>query len=216
MCFTNRNSPRRRTGSERRVFMLALSVGILGFVCLLIYDVNSFTLRRKVLHAFFALGTGLVAAATLADLSAAVRLGAFSGAGDAVLAGVGVLWLGALVYSLFFALPFTGTYCAQPQMPRVCDRGVYALCRHPGVLCFLGMYVFLGAAALPSPLLAHGMVYSFLNFCYVIFQDLVTFPKTFCDYAAYRKRVPFLIPTRRSLGMALQTWRQPTDEEGQT
>ena len=69
--------------------MLALSMGILGFVCLLIYDVNSFTLRWNVLHAFFALGTGLVAAATLADLSAAVRLGAFSGAGDAVLAGLG-------------------------------------------------------------------------------------------------------------------------------
>ena len=111
-------------------------------------------------------------------------------------------WLGALIYSLFFALPFSGTYCAQPQSPQVCDRGVYALCRHPGVLCFLGVYVFLGAAALPSPLLAHGMVYSFLNLCYVIFQDLVTFPKTFCDYAAYRKRVPFLIPTRRSFGMS--------------
>lgn len=193
--------------------MLALMLGICGFACLLIYDVNSFTLGWRVFHAFFALGTFLVTAATLADVVAAVRMGAFSGAVDAVLVLLGLAWLGALIYSLFFALPFSGTYCNQPEAPRVCDRGVYALCRHPGVLCFFGMYVFLGAAALPSALLAHGLIFSFLNFCYVVFQDLVTFPKTFCDYAAYRTRVPFLIPTRRSLGMAIQTWRQPIDEE---
>ena len=42
----------------------------------------------------------------------------------------------ALIYTLFFALPFDETYAKQNNGRYVCDRGVYALCRHPGILCF--------------------------------------------------------------------------------
>ena len=121
--------------------------------------------------------------------------------------------LAALVYSLFFALPFQETYRQQEQGRHVYDGGVYALCRHPGILCFFGLYLCLGLAALPGGLLAHGLAFSLLDLAYAGFQDRVTFPKTFCDYEAYRKKAPFLIPTGDSIRRARQTWGRPASEE---
>ena len=193
--------------------MVSLTLGIGGFLLYLLYDVNSFTYRLRLLHGAFALGTLLVGAATALDLLEAWRLGAFSGPGDAALLVAAGACLAALVYSLFFALPFQETYRQQEQGRHVYDGGVYALCRHPGILCFFGLYLCLGLAALPGGLLAHGLVFSLLDLAYAGFQDRVTFPKTFCDYEAYRKKAPFLIPTGDSIRRARQTWGRPASEE---
>ena len=193
--------------------MVSLTLGIGGFLLYLLYDVNSFTYRLRLLHGAFALGTLLVGAATALDLLEAWRLGAFSGPGDAALLLAAGACLAALVYSLFFARPFQETYRQQEQGRHVYDGGVYALCRHPGILCFFGLYLCLGLAALPGGLLAHGLVFSLLDLAYAGFQDRVTFPKTFCDYEAYRKKAPFLIPTGDSIRRARQTWGRPASEE---
>ena len=193
--------------------MVSLTLGIGGFLLYLLYDVNSFTYRLRLLHGAFALGTLLVGAATALDLLEAWRLGALSGPGDAALLLAAGACLAALVYSLFFALPFQETYRQQEQGRHVYDGGVYALCRHPGILCFFGLYLCLGLAALPGGLLAHGLAFSLLDLAYAGFQDRVTFPKTFCDYEAYRKKAPFLIPTGDSIRRARQTWGRPASEE---
>ena len=193
--------------------MVSLTLGIGGFLLYLLYDVNSFTYRLRLLHGAFALGTLLVGAATALDLLEAWRLGAFSGPGDAALLLAAGACLAALVYSLFFALPFQETYRQQEQGRHVYDGGVYALCRHPGILCFFGLYLCLGLAALSGGLLAHGLAFSLLDLAYAGFQDRVTFPKTFCDYEAYRKKAPFLIPTGDSIRRARQTWGRPASEE---
>ena len=193
--------------------MVSLTLGIGGFLLYLLYDVNSFTYQLRLLHGAFALGTLLVGAATGLDLLEAWRLGAFSGPGDAALLLAAGACLAALVYSLFFALPFQETYRQQEQGRHVYDGGVYALCRHPGILCFFGLYLCLGLAALPGGLLAHGLAFSLLDLAYAGFQDRVTFPKTFCDYEAYRKKAPFLIPTGDSIRRARQTWGRPASEE---
>ena len=193
--------------------MVSLTLGIGGFLLYLLYDVNSFTYQWWLLHGAFALGTLLVGAATALDLVEAWRLGAFSGPGDAALLLAAGACLAALVYSLFFALPFQETYRQQEQGRHVYDGGVYALCRHPGILCFFGLYLCLGLAALPGGLLAHGLAFSLLDLAYAGFQDRVTFPKTFCDYEAYRKKAPFLIPTGDSIRRARQTWGRPASEE---
>ena len=193
--------------------MVSLTLGIGGFLLYLLYDVNSFTYRLRLLHGAFALGTLLVGAATALDLLEAWRLGAFSGPGDAALLLAAGACLAALVYSLFFALPFQETYRQQEQGRHVYDGGVYALCRHPGILCFFGLYLCLGLAALPGGLLAHGLAFSLLDLAYAGFQDRVTFPKTFCDYEAYRKKAPFLIPTGDSIRRARQTWGRSVSKE---
>ena len=194
--------------------MYSLLLGMLGFLLFFLYDVNSFTWPSRLLHKSFALGVTLLAAATVLDLAAALRMGAFSGLKDLILLVAGALCLAALVYCLFFALPFAETYQDTDGPPAVCDRGVYALCRHPGVLCMLGMYLFWGLGALPATMLRNGLIFSGLNTVYVCFQDRMTFPRTFPDYPDYQKNVPFLIPTGASIRAAWRTRRRSAEEEG--
>ena len=194
--------------------MYSLLLGMLGFLLFFLYDVNSFTWRSRLLHKSFALGVTLLAAATVLDLATALRMGAFSGLKDLILLVAGALCLAALVYCLFFALPFAETYQDTDGPPAVCDRGVYALCRHPGVLCMLGMYLFWGLGALPATMLRNGLIFSGLNTVYVCFQDRMTFPGTFPDYPDYQKNVPFLIPTGASIRAAWRTRRRSAEEEG--
>lgn len=193
--------------------MFSLYLGIAAFALYLIYDINSFTWQRKSLHACFLLGTCLLGIATGLDLWQVWQEGAFSGPADAALLAAAFLCFAALIYSLFFALPFQQTYTEQTTGNRVYRRGVYALCRHPGILCFFGMYLLLGIAALPSAMLLRCLTFSFLNLAYAWFQDRVTFPKTFCDYSDYQTQVPFLIPTRASIAMAYKTLLSAHDEE---
>ena len=194
--------------------MYSLLLGMLGFLLFFLYDVNSFAWRSRLLHKSFALGVTLLAAATVLDLAAALRMGAFSGLKDLILLVAGALCLAALVYCLFFALPFAETYQDTDGPPAVCDRGVYALCRHPGVLCMLGMYLFWGLGALPATMLRNGLIFSGFNTVYVCFQDRMTFPRTFPDYPDYQKNVPFLIPTGASIRAAWRTRRRSAEEEG--
>ena len=196
--------------------MLSLNLGIAGFLLYLLYDINSFTRQLKIPHTFFMVGTGLIGAATALELRSAWKLGAFSGALDILLLAAGIACFAALHYCLFFALPFQETYAEQKSSRQVYDGGVYALCRHPGILCFFGMFLFLGMAALPGRLLIHGMLFSLLNLAYAWFQDRITFPRTFCDYETYRERVPFLIPTGNSIRLARQTWNRSVSEEDET
>ena len=196
--------------------MASLFMGLAAFGLYLVYDINSFQWQRKLPRTFFTAGTLLLAAAMITDTVAAVRAGAFSLLPDAAFLLLSVLFFAALIYSLFFALPFDETYAQQQNGRCVYDKGVYALCRHPGILCFFAMYLFLGLAALPyAGLLWRGMVFSLLNLMYAWFQDRVTFPKTFTDYPDYRKRAPFLIPTKASIHSAFRTFLNKAEEEDQ-
>lgn len=185
--------------------MLSLFLGLAAFVLYLLYDVNSFTRKIPFVHSFFAVGTALLGVATVLDLYASWRSGCFSGVGDILLLIGAAVAFAALVYCLFFALPFEETYADQGSGNRVCRTGVYALCRHPGVLCFAAMYLMLGLAVLPNRMILRGMLFSALNLAYVCFQDRITFPRTFCDYEDYQKKVPFLIPTQKSVHTAWKT-----------
>ena len=198
------------------ISILSLILGVVGFLLYLIYDVNSFTWQRQLPRTFFLLGTLCIGAAAGLDIAAAVRADAFRGAVDLLLLAAAALSFGALIYVLFFALPFDETYTEQENGRPVCDRGAYALCRHPGIPCFFAVFLFLGFAALPAGLLGHGMVFSLLNLGYAVFQDRVTFPKTFSNYETYRKKVPFLLPTRSSIRLARQTWPRAASKEDKT
>lgn len=193
--------------------MLSLNLGIAGFLLYLLYDINSFTYQAKVPRTFFMLGTALIGTATALDLWSAQKQGAFSGILDLLFLALGAVCFAALIDCLFFALPFHETYTDQKQGRRVYDRGIYALCRHPGILCFAGMFLALGIAAMPENLLVHGMIFSLLNLAYAWFQDRITFPRTFCDYEVYRENTPFLIPTRDSIRLARQTWSRTVGKE---
>ncbi len=114
----------------------------------------------------------------------------------------GLVFLGLLIYTLFFALPAKEAYAQQETGRKACTHGVYALCRHPGVLWFIGLYLSLGLCfGLP---LRTTLLYSALNILLVLFEDRCVFPSQLQGYEAYRQTTPFLIPTPSSF----RAWRR--------
>jgi protein-S-isoprenylcysteine O-methyltransferase Ste14 len=110
-----------------------------------------------------------------------------------------------LIYTLFFALPFQDTYLETGGSPKIYKDGMYALCRHPGVLWFIGFYIFLGLMLKIPLLIAAVVVFSLLNLLYVVFQDNWTFMKMFSDYDLYKKETPFLLPNLDSIKRCIKT-----------
>ena len=104
----------------------------------------------------------------------------------------------ALVYVLFFALPFESTYTGSDSLALV-DRGAYALCRHPGFWMFAAFYFFLWRYFTGNRLFAGFLLYTACNFLYVYVQDKYIFPQYIQGYEQYRHNVPFLLPTRQHI-----------------
>ncbi|RHV30114.1 hypothetical protein DXB59_16755 [Ruminococcus sp. OM05-10BH] len=178
--------------------MFALWLGVLGFLCYFLYDVNSVGRIAGWMNRLFMIGTILIVVAT-SVLFWKRRSVLFQTPMDLLWMAGGVFFLYLLIYTLFFALPFDETYVKESRYRKAYTEGVYALCRHPGVLWFAGMYLF--AALLWKSLegLIFFVVMVILNIFYVIFQDYYSFPKTFSNYREYQRSTPFLIPNRKSI-----------------
>lgn len=109
-----------------------------------------------------------------------------------------------LLWALFFSLPFSRTYvkglgCA------VVDTGLYALCRHPGVLFFGGLYLCVWLISGRDVMLLCALCMTACDILHVWVQDRRYFPKTIAGYDDYRQRVPFLIPNAASVRRCIQT-----------
>ena len=184
--------------------------GILAFILFMLYDLEQARFLPLQLHKFtqffFVIGFLLLLASTaVAVWHAAQSLSEWSILQTVFLVMTALFFL-LLIYTLFFALPFEETYVTQNGC-KTYDRGMYALCRHPGVLWFTGCYLFLWMTFGGKELLLLAMINCLLNFLYVVLQDGVTFPRVFTDYNIYKQRVPFLIPTVKSIQMCIQTWK---------
>lgn len=118
-----------------------------------------------------------------------------------VCAVVAALFGALMLKALFFSLP-KGTYASPQQGRTVYRQGMYAICRHPGVLWYALMFCFL-ALAFATPEAAGACALLIMgNVAYMVFQDLWTFPRTFCDYRDYQATTPFFLPNRASLRAA--------------
>lgn len=179
--------------------------GMIGFGLFIVYDLNSVIWKKKILHSFFLLGCLLIVASTvLGVLDVGKGYGSTKVSIGWLVIAAG--FLGVLIYTLFFALPFKDTYQTEKnkqEKSKVCSQGMYALCRHPGVLWFFFFYLCFGIGLGSGGFLKMGMMFSLCNLGYVIFQDLYTFPKILKDYDRYKREVPFLIPDRRSIIRAM-------------
>lgn len=185
-------------------------MGYLWFGCIIfglyiLYDMNSVLWNQRILHACFLVGTVLLAGVTVWQAAEAVFAGSY-GWYTWIFLPLAVVFLVLLVYTLFFALPFDETYVqTDGGKSKVYDGGMYALCRHPGVLWFFFFYLCLGGAFYPAKIMEAGVFYSLLDFLYVVFQDFWTFPKNFADYESYKRSTPFLIPNGKSIRRAIKT-----------
>lgn len=183
-------------------------MGSLAFLLFIIYDINSVTVNYRLLRGGFFLGCLLLAAATAGIVSASVSEMTELAGRTAIFTAFACIFLILLVYTLFFAIPFQGTYIKPDQRPEICTTGVYALSRHPGVLWFIGFYFSLWLALSGPLLLAAAILFSLLNLFYIILQDRWIFMKIFAGYGGYKKTVPFLIPNYRSLRRCVRTFRR--------
>lgn len=191
---------------------MSMCMGILGFVFYFIYDINSIYWNNRWLQKFFLAGTCLITLSTaemLYNQRANFQLGC-----AAITGGVAAcLFFLLLIYTLFFALPFEETYVAENKERKAYTRGVYGLCRHPGVLWFAGLYGGLALLVGSRQVIILAGVLTALNVLYVVFQDLWTFPKTFSNYEEYKKSTPFLIPNGKSIQYCIRTLH--TEKEGE-
>ena len=118
-------------------------LGTAAFAAFFAYDVNSVRPVRPWFHRLFAVGCALLAAATGLLVWNCRAFFAFSGRALA-LGALAAVFLALMVYTLFFALPFSATYLEENAPRKAYTGGMYALCRHPGVLWFAGAYLCLG------------------------------------------------------------------------
>lgn len=104
-----------------------------------------------------------------------------------------------MFYCLFFALPFENTYQKAGDTTQTISSGVYALCRHPGVLGFMAGYFFIYMATNSTTLFWAFAVWSLFDILHVYVQDVYYFPKTLAGYDEYKTHTPFLIPNTASI-----------------
>lgn len=170
-------------------------LGIAAFALFFLSDYNDWRLSRRELKFCFPLGVLLLVSGTALDARRGTPLA--SGWIRGLLFALAAAFLALLVYTLFFALPVEASYARPGQKRTACTTGVYALCRHPGVLWFAGLYVCLSAATgLP---LWEAVVLSGLNVGLVAFEDRCVFPERLEGYEAYQAVTPFLLPSRDSI-----------------
>lgn len=174
-------------------------LGVLAFFITASSDGAQLLGHARLRSALFALGSLLLCLATAGMLARCCIADRFAAAPlqSTFAAALCFFWIGLLGYTLFFALPAADAYAA--QHPVLVDRGVYALCRHPGVwwlsLFYLSLWL-LSAHAVPGVAF---FCYTLLDIAYVAWQDAVVFPKTIPGYSQYQLHTPFLVPTRRSI-----------------
>jgi len=166
--------------------MVQIIIGCFAFLLFFLGDYNDWRLSNPVLKLCFPVGLIMLAAAT--------AVGIFAGEGikRILLIIPSVVFLALLVYTLFFAIPVNQSYISQHNGRSVCNTGQYALCRHPGVLYFFGLYICLYFMGIVS--LAALVIFCALDLLLVIFEDVLVFPDVLEGYEQYKKEVPFLIP----------------------
>ncbi|MCI2056316.1 MAG: hypothetical protein LKJ86_04125 [Oscillibacter sp.] len=175
---------------------MGLLLGSLAFGLFFLNDWNDWKWHFPPLRCCFAAGTAALIAGTVLLTPRPVEWTALHGIALA-LAAVFAL---ALVYTLFFALSAKDAYVRQEERRDVCTIGVYALCRHPGVLWFAGLYLCLwGSVGVP---LTAGALFTALDVLLVWFEDQKVFPARLAGYETYRRTTPFLIPSASSIRQA--------------
>ncbi len=170
-------------------------MGLCAFLLFFMSDYNDWRWGYRGLRGCFPLGILLLAAGTILSIREGEPL--LSGWARGVTVILAALFFVLLVHALFFALPANASYARPGERRPVCVKGVYALCRHPGVLWFMGLYTCLWlSCGLP---IWQAVLYSGLDVLLVAFEDRCVFPEKLEGYGDYQVSTPFLLPNRRSI-----------------
>ena len=174
-----------------------LTVGTIAFVLFYMFDLYQIKKLPEIFRFCFLPGCAMLAYALVGLIFIVPEPDGFSRLNYLFLIPAAISLLAA-VYSLFFALPADKTYSAESGR-RLIDRGVYALCRHPGVLPLSLTFFFFWLSFQKAFMFNAFILWSAANLLLVAAEDRYIFPKLFEDYEDYKRRVPFLMPTKESL-----------------
>lgn len=174
--------------------------GIIGFIFFILFDLNKIYWKSRIINLFFILGSILLGISTAYSILQSGPCTLFSQFGAKQLLLIVALLISgaALVYALFFALPFDDTYVQSNTLPLV-NKGIYGACRHPGFWMLLLVYLFIAFLFPCTATWQCFLTYNICNFLYIIIQDVYIFPQYITGYNEYKKSVPFLLPTRQSI-----------------
>lgn len=180
---------------------MLLCLGTLAFALFFLGDYNDWKWGVRALRFCFPAGFILLTAVTVLQAAQGGTSLPLMIRGLFFVGGAGFFAL--LVYTLFLALPAAASYASPGERRPVQRGGVYALCRHPGVLWFVFLYLCLWpAAGLPASAVA---VYSALDLLLVTFEDVWVFPDRLEGYETYKRETPFLLPTAHSFRACCKT-----------
>lgn len=170
-------------------------IGIFAFALFFLSDFNDLYIHSKALVFCFPAGVVMLAASSVA---LAIRGISLLPSGIRIIFAVfAVVFFILEIYSLFFALPVGDSYSQPGKKRTAMTTGVYALCRHPGVLWFAVMFFCL-CPAFDFPIYA-ALTFSLLDILLAFFEDTVVFPRLIEDYDSYRSTTPFLLPNADSV-----------------
>lgn len=181
-------------------------MGIIGFLFCYLYDFNQVKLHKQWLKGTFFIGSALICIATLAVFITSFTYFEIS-IRSLLFLLLAIIFLGLLIYTLFFALPFEETYAHQ-EVSKTYRYGVYALCRHPGFWCMFFLYLMLALSYQTAQLWWIFIVFNSMNFLYIVIQDQYSFPKLFIDYKDYQATVPFLLIKKKNVRICLRTLKK--------
>lgn len=99
--------------------MSYLAAGVIAFGMFLLYDLNSFTWKNRILHTFFLIGNVILLASTAACFVTLIRAYGAPVWRIVIFGALAVSQAALLIYTLFFALPFEKTYARLEENPPV-------------------------------------------------------------------------------------------------
>lgn len=175
--------------------VIEIALGVVAYILYFAYDYNSIHKNYKVFKSLFLVATILAVSTTVYALI--TKWNNYNITLIIIFGLLSLVFLGLEIYTLFFSLPFEATYIEQSAKREAYTKGMYAICRHPGVLWYIGLYLCLWGLTWN---LLEGVFFSVMiigDILYVIYQDYYIFPATFSNYHEYKKEVPFLIPLCR-------------------
>ena len=179
--------------------MFYIILGCIAFGFLYLFDINKVVSFNKIFNVNFLFGCVILAYATLYLLKAdyagfilAMPIRVIS----LLLAAVAFIFM---LYALFISLPFKKTYLKTYVSSEVIDHGMYALCRHPGVIWFFFFYLFLFLYTGKWEMLWACLLWTLMDVIHVWIQDRWFLPAILKGYHNYQKKTPFLIPNIDSI-----------------
>jgi protein-S-isoprenylcysteine O-methyltransferase Ste14 len=188
--------------------ILYLSIGIIGFASLLVFDLLSMHNKNYLKYFFGVSGFLMIFVSSILIVVNYSHFLTIDSTFRVIGLVLAIAFLSLLIYSVFIEVG-RKTYQVENEHSLV-TSGTYALTRHPGVLWMLLLYIF-GAIFFQNLLAIYAaLIWTFANIIYVSIQERFIFHKIFDNYDKYRESTPMILPNFDSIEkfMTTKNWRR--------